>query len=51
MCVCVQVCVCAFDRNADGILIQRLILTTPGKMAAAAIAADLAKEGTFGVKS
>lgn len=52
VCVCVSVSIFCYesDRNADEILIQWLILTTPGKVAAAAIAADLAKEGTFAVK-
>lgn len=51
MCVVVCAHLCIFrngsDRNADGILIRWLILTTPGEMAVAAVAADLAKEGTF----
>lgn len=46
---CVYMCIFCneSDRNADGILIQWLILATQGKMAVAAPAADLAKEGNL----
>lgn len=51
--VCVWVCVHILLwkwQKCWWILIQWLILTTPGEMAAAAIAADLAEEGTTGDK-
>lgn len=43
--VCVPLCIFCYgtDRNADGILMQWLILTTRGELATAAIAADLVK--------